>query len=548
MPKETILVIQSDPKIRVMCRECLSSKQYQVIAVGDCESAIRAALDGPIDLYLIDLQLPDMSGLDLLERIKAFQPEAQTLVSSGNLTNEQLLRALQLGVKGFMVKPFGTKELLDSTKKILEDHRLLRARIQSHVLNPLFEISESFLSEIDLQQVLRQIVGIAKQETRADLITLMLVDSRSARLNTSISSGVIPGDLEAEIKRLQQQFGEWVMIHKEPLIMMEGVNTPGWIEEPCLYRQGFPACRLPAGQAGMGRFDTSGENHIPIRSLSPPLQAGNALAMGVQKTIASRQLAASICLPLLRKDRIIGVLLMSKKEGIPSFNQNDLALATVLCRQAAILIDNVQLFDEVKRKAQDLEEAQLDAIKALAEALESKDAYTRDHSDRALQHAVAVAERMGLSAVQKERLKYAAVLHDIGKIGVPENILKKTTKLTQEEYEVMKTHPEKGAEIIKHIKSLSEVVPLVLYHQERYDGKGYPKGLAGDAIPIESRIVAVLDAFDAMTSDRVYRKAPGRQRAIEELKRYAGTQFDPGVVQAFLEVIGEVNPISSPQS
>jgi len=490
MPKETILVIQSDPKIRVLCHEYLSSRGYQVITAGDYESAIRAAFDGHVDLYLIDLQLPDVNGLDLLERIKAFQPEAQTIIISGNLTNEHLLRALQLGVKGFLVKPFGTKELLDSTKKILEDHRLLRARIQSHVLNPLFEISESFLSEIDQRHVLRQIVGIAKQETRADLITLLLVDSKSSSLNTALSTGVIPGDLEAEVKKLQQRLAEWVLIHREPFITVEGVDPQGWF----------------------------------------------------QKSMASRQLASSICVPLLRKDRVIGVLQMSKKEGTPSFNQNDLALATVLCRQAAILIDNVQLFDEVKRKAQDLEEAQLDAIKALAEALESKDAYTRDHSDRALQHAVAVAEKMGLSDMQKDRLKYAAVLHDIGKIGVPENILKKPTRLTPEEYEIIKTHPEKGAEIIRHIKSLAQVVPLVLYHQEQYDGKGYPKGLAGDEIPIESRIVAVLDAFDAMTSDRVYRKAPGRQRAVEELKRYAGTQFDPQVVQAFLEVISETSP------
>jgi putative nucleotidyltransferase with HDIG domain len=264
--------------------------------------------------------------------------------------------------------------------------------------------------------------------------------------------------------------------------------------------------------------------------------------------MASPLISSSICVPLLRKNKVIGVLHLGKKEGTHSFTQNDLELTIVLCRQAAVLIDNVRLFEEVNRKAQDLEEAQLDAIKALAEALETKDAYTRDHSDRALQYAIAVAENMGLSDTQKEKLKYAAVLHDIGKIGVPESILKKPTQLTQEEYEIMKTHPEKGAEIIKHIKSLAEVVPLVLYHQEHYDGKGYPRGLVGDEIPIESRIVAVLDAYDAMTSDRVYRKAPGRQRAIEELKRHAGTQFDPRVVQVFLEVIGAAKAVAFIQS
>jgi response regulator RpfG family c-di-GMP phosphodiesterase len=492
MPKETILVIEDDPKIRMHCHEILTSKDYQVIAIRDCEAAIKIALEAPVDLYLIDIEMPGVNGLDLLERIKGIHPEVLAIIITGRLTNENLLRALHLGVKCFMVKPFRDEDLLDSLKKILEDDRLLKARIQSHVLNPLFEISESFLSEIDLGDILKRIVELARQETHADLVTLMLMDPKSYGFNTAITIGGIQGELEAEIKKIQSQLAEWVTTHKEPLVIVEGLDAHEWI----------------------------------------------------QKVTAEQGISSSIGLPLLRKDKVIGVLHMCKKEGTPSFTQNDLELATVLCRQAAVLIDNVRLFDEVNRKARDLEEAQFDAIKALAEALETKDAYTRDHSDRALLHAVAVAEKMGLSDLHKERLKYAAILHDIGKIGVPEQILNKPAKLTEEEYEIMKTHPEKGAEIIKHIKSLAAVVPLVLYHQERYDGKGYPTGLAGDKIPIESRIVSVLDAFDAMTSDRVYRASPGRKFAVEELKRFAGTQFDPDVVQAFLDVIGEAGGLN----
>ncbi len=496
MPKETILIITADPQICAQCSEFLTSKDYHVITSRDYESAIRKSLQEPVDLYLIDIQFPDINGLDLLERIKDFQPEALSIIFSQNLTNKYLLKALRLGVKGYMVKPFETQELVDTIKKILEDHRLLKDRIQAHVLNPLFQISESFLFEVDLQYILKQISEMAKQETYADLVALILADTKSNDLSIAVSSGLIPGDLEGEIKKIQMKIARWVMIHKQPLILVEGIDTRGWIP----------------------------------------------------KTMASRLVPSSICIPLLRKDKVVGVLYLGKRDRTRSFTQNDLELVIVLCRQATVLIDNVRLFEEVNHKARDLEEAQLDAIKALAEALESKDAYTRDHSDRALQYAVAVAEKMGLSDAQKEKLKYAAVLHDIGKIGVPENILKKPTQLTQEEYNIMKTHPEKGAEIIKHIKSLAEVVPLVLYHQERYDGKGYPRGLMGNEIPIESRIVSVLDAYDAMTSDRVYRKAPGQQRAIEELKRHAGTQFDPRVVQVFLEVIGEAKPAAFIQS
>jgi putative nucleotidyltransferase with HDIG domain len=489
MSKETLLIIAEDSAVRQQCREALASEDYEVITVDHDEPAIKSLLEGFVDLCVIDLELPGMNGLELLERLKGVQPDILPIIITQHLTNENLLRALQLGVKGFLVKPFGMSELLDSIKKILSDHRILKSRIQSHVLNPLFEISESFLSDIDIQDVLRQILAIAKHETGANLVTLIQVDPRSHGLEIVLSEGSVPSDDEAAFTRLQMELANWVTAQKESLIMVEGIEPPIWI----------------------------------------------------QKITAGAGISSSICLPLVRKDKVIGVLHLFKIKNAPSFNQNDLELTTVLCRQAAVLIDNVRLFDEVKRKANDLEEAQFDAIKALAEALETKDAYTRDHSDRAVRHAMAVAEKLGLSDPEKNRLKYAAILHDIGKIGVPEHILNKPAKLTEEEYEIIKSHPEKGAEIIKHIKSLSEIVPLVLYHHQRYDGKGYPTKLSGKDIPIESRIVSVLDAYDAMTSDRVYRNSMGREFAVEELKRSAGIQFDPQVVQAFLEVIKEAD-------
>jgi putative two-component system response regulator len=178
-----------------------------------------------------------------------------------------------------------------------------------------------------------------------------------------------------------------------------------------------------------------------------------------------------------------------------------------------------------------------DAVKALAQAIEAKDHYTGGHCDRMADYAVAIACKFDLPVLEKNILAYAAALHDIGKIGIPERILNKAGKLTQEEYAIMKTHPEKGAAIIRGVGFLAPVAPLIYYHQERYDGQGYPESLAGPEIPLGSRIVAVLDTFDAMTSDRPYRKALPIERAIAELKRYSNQQFDPLVVDAFLEVI-----------
>ena len=240
--------------------------------------------------------------------------------------------------------------------------------------------------------------------------------------------------------------------------------------------------------------------------------------------------------PLISKEEILGMIVLGERrkwERSP-LTDSQIALCEAIAHQAAIAVENARLFEDLKG-------AHFDIIQALAETLETKDAYTRVHSDHTVHYAMAVAEKLNLSENDKELLRYAAIFHDIGKIGIPDSILNKPAKLTDEEYEVMKTHPERGANILRQIKFLAPVVPLVLYHQETYNGKGYPAGLAGEAIPIQSRIVAVLDAYDAMTSNRVYRKSPGKEYAISELKKYAGSQFDPKVVEAFLLSLSETD-------
>lgn len=238
--------------------------------------------------------------------------------------------------------------------------------------------------------------------------------------------------------------------------------------------------------------------------------------------------------PLISKEETLGMIVLGerRKWDRSPLTDSQIALCEAIAHQAAIAVENARLF-------QDLKGAHFDTIQALAETLETKDSYTKVHSDHTLEYAMAVAEKLNLSEGDKELLKYAAIFHDIGKIGIPDSILNKPARLTDEEYEVMKSHPERGANILRKIKFLAPVVPLVLYHQEMYNGKGYPVGLAGEAIPIQSRIVAVLDAYDAMTSNRVYRKSPGKEYAISELKKYAGSQFDPKVVEAFLKVLEE---------
>lgn len=179
----------------------------------------------------------------------------------------------------------------------------------------------------------------------------------------------------------------------------------------------------------------------------------------------------------------------------------------------------------------------VEAIFAFAKTIELKDHYTGEHVEKTVFYATEVAKKLNLSKEQKEFVKQAAILHDLGKIGISENILLKKSKLTKKEFERIRSHPHIAADILRPIHALHDVIPLVFYHHERWDGKGYPAGMRGEDIPIGARIIAIADVYQALTSDRPYRKAYSKKDALEIIKSGSGTQFDPRVVNAFLEIL-----------
>ena len=190
---------------------------------------------------------------------------------------------------------------------------------------------------------------------------------------------------------------------------------------------------------------------------------------------------------------------------------------------------------------QKVKEDHLALTTALANALDSRDRYTLHHSENVAKYAVRIAEKMKLSEECCEVIRKGALLHDIGKIGIPEHILGKSGKLTDEEYEIIKSHPTLGHNMIKHIEHFHKngVLDIVLYHHERYDGKGYPTGLKGDQIPLFARIVGIADTFDAMTTKRVYRDEFDIEYALNEIRKNRGTQFDPEIANVFLSLFEE---------
>jgi len=182
----------------------------------------------------------------------------------------------------------------------------------------------------------------------------------------------------------------------------------------------------------------------------------------------------------------------------------------------------------------------LKALKALMRALDAKDSYTYGHSQRVVRLAMKMGDELNLSSDEKYTLQLSASLHDIGKIGMPDNILKKADSLEDIEMRKAKDHPVVGSEILGEIEELSEVASIVRHHHERFDGKGYPDGLKGNAIPLFSRILFILDAYEAIASDRVYRKGVGQQKALDEIVQNAGSQFDPELVEVFLRAMAKI--------
>ena len=238
----------------------------------------------------------------------------------------------------------------------------------------------------------------------------------------------------------------------------------------------------------------------------------------------------SICVPLKTRKGVIGVVNLNRKEDANPFTEDNLKLLFTMANDAASAIENATLY-------QNLHESYLSIIRALVSALELKDSYTSGHSESVSRYAVALAKGLKLSPQEIDSIEVAAILHDVGKIGVQESILNKPEKLDDEEWKEVRRHPEFSYKILKEVNFPWKIKPLIYAHHERYDGKGYPTGLKGKKIPLGARILAVADTFAAMTSDRVDRKGLSKEVAIEELKRVAGTQLVPELVKVFVEMV-----------
>jgi HD-GYP domain-containing protein (c-di-GMP phosphodiesterase class II) len=342
----------------------------------------------------------------------------------------------------------------------------------------LSQLGQILNSTLDHKEIRRRAMEAATQLMKAEAGSLLLVDEGKRQLYFEVALG----NREEDIKRIPLNFGEgiagWVAQNGKPLI----VNSPK--KDPRFFK----------GVDERTEFKT--------RNI--------------------------ICVPVRVKEKIIGVLEAINKQERGGFNRADLSLFISLADQVAIALDNSRLYQE-------LEEMFFQTTDSLADAIEKRDPYTGGHTQRVTQYSLAIAKYLQLNPLEKKWLKITSVLHDIGKVGIEDQILRKPERLSPDESEIIKRHCNIGVEIIKHIRQLRESIPGVKYHHEQLDGKGYPNGLKGEEIPALAKIIAVADTFDAMTTDRPYRIAMEREAAVKELEKCSGTQFDEKVVEAFIQ-------------
>jgi HD-GYP domain-containing protein (c-di-GMP phosphodiesterase class II) len=265
----------------------------------------------------------------------------------------------------------------------------------------------------------------------------------------------------------------------------------------------------------------------------------------VQVLYQMELLEAVVCVPSYFRDELLGLLLLGKKHSGKRFIDEELDFFVALNSNVAMAIRNAQLFKELEYELDRKHQLFIRTTIALAAAIEAKDHYTHGHTTRVTNLSMEIAQRMGIKAKKNfdgkflENLHISSLLHDIGKIGVPEHILNKRGSLTIGERNRIKEHPMIGVNILKSIKELEGAVFGVRYHHERFDGKGYPEGLKGDQIPLIASIITVADSFDAMSTDRPYRKAMDKVEAVNEISHLRGLQFSPVVADAFLELCRE---------
>ena len=474
--KPRVLVVDDEKFIRDILADFLGMEGYVVRTAPDGASAIAELERARYDMIISDLKMPRMGGLELLREVAARHPDTLTVIMTGFGTVETAIDAMKRGAYDYVLKPFKVEEIVHVVQRGLEKRRLEAENLRLREALSLYKVSEAIAASLSLEDVIATVTKGGLDEVRADFVSTWLEDGRG-------------GYSQSRLGRNAQL----------PEIAYEGI---------------FDTLEV---QSRLSRGDLLVEHGQKAADLFTKQPAPAAVSVAI--------------VPLTMRDRLMGWIAVMSVTASKRFDEGQRKLLSLIASRAAASIENARLYENLQATFKQ-------TIQGLATTIDKMDRYTAGHSERVARYAIVLARWIGLSAEMTEVIRQSALMHDIGKIGCVMN-LNKPGKLTDLEYEVFKKHPVYGREILDPIEFLQPVIPGVYLHHERWDGSGYPIGLAGKDIPLVARIIAVADTYDAMTSDRAYRRALPHEVTVNEIIRCSGTQFDPDLAGTFTDEIEE---------
>ena len=473
-----ILVVDDERQIRSLLEGFLTHLGYTVRLAGDGEQALQLLQRELFAGVLTDLKMAKINGMELLRTIKQLYPGLPVVMITGYPSVDIAVEAMKEGAADFITKPLRLDELNLVLTRITHKQALGQHVVASHAILPPSALSplHGKIKELSIlyaiSEAFQTVEDIDAIFQRLVHVSREIVGARSSSFTTldfahnRVSSKTIRGCDEDYLFQIRNAFDD------------------GTLDRLIKYR----------------------------------------------KPVVFNDEHAGITIPVLIKDKLLGVLSVWGKPENLSFTEEEVLLLLTLCRKAALSVENQFLFESLNKSL-------FETLKALVTTLEARDPYTGAHSQRVSQYATALAARLGCSKEEQDIVMAAGFLHDIGKVGICDAVLLKTGPLTQAEYEVIKTHPIIGEQIVEHLGFFTRERAIIRHHHEWWDGRGYPDGLTSHQIPFLARIVTVADAFDAITTNRPYRAGRTFREGLDELQYWAGIQFDAEAIAAFQRVV-----------
>ena len=478
-----ILVVDDEPDVGALIVQVLERAGYRARAAGNGAEALDCLARASYDLVITDLRMPIMSGVELVEHIGDLYPDVGSMVLTAHATLESAIQVLKMGAQDYVVKPFDVQELTQKVARCLAERE---ERLAARHAPPaqLLSLHRTIARAPDPESACRDIFSMIER--------WFVVDSALLTLATPYAVEDTCSRLAKEMKDLPTQ-----VVTLSP-VELEATGAAVFSgDEPWVLHE------LPPEQPSLpGRY-----------AVTVLLESGG---------------------------HRLGTLRLARAAAGGAYTPSDAQALYILGAQFALTLRQAHTRRELRAAVENLSEMNMGAAQALVDALGTYDDDTRAHSRRVSEYARRLAARAGLEATEVESIAIAGLLHDIGKLGVSGRTLRKNGRLTETERRRVLLHPVQGAQILMGMESLREIVPLVRHHHERWDGTGYPDALGGNGIPVGARILAIVDAYDSMTSDRPYRSTLDSHEARRRLKRGAGSQWDARLVDLWLECLEEM--------